>query len=886
MHFYLLLPIIIPLYAKIYLIKMSIIFPHSNELYDVVINDCYEFLYNICSEEVKKSWEKLFKSRTQLYALDNKIYALKFYLLNPESKKILNKDIIQYTSKYIYHIENAYVNNTFIILKSISDFCLAYLALESYRYIYDSNFNENSFFFFNSNNFKNFSNFLLKYSILSQIKDAYEKSSIPILKSEVQNKYLLLKEIFDINKIFILEEKAHIDKIKRKEPQDTKKKIQNSPINHRFDNSLEKISKSVNGKKNKGKNETSFKRNNEVNTNIPEGKIITPKKLDNISRKLNKNSKQSINEKDPKTNKNKIRTYNSEKKISETDKIKDSKILNIMSQIKANTQKDFESKEESKKDKSLNNSNKKKENHSDTPDVKDEIEDLRIKMNNMNIYLKNMELDLNIKMKIMELNLNMDYLKLSESFVSVSTINSALINVEKMKCDYLDNLNRKLINGMKNLANPYNFNLWRKVSNMLLKNIFVILKNNKYELRQNKSSAIKNILISNAYKNNLYNDKFKKKIDKYESKLNSSNNNTITQNISNAADKKRAYNLVTIYKNDKPDIIASLSSDFLFFLKENGNQVNHFDEKVLNFILFDDMNIIEIEKKEEIIEEEKTNIIINEEDVFDKKYEGKVNFNHNEIILMLKNPVAFIKDDYIDIKTLFTPIYSKLEEIKELIGYNNSYVQIKDLEEKVVSISLNIKQIMLYFEDYFKTNNIDFKNVKKALMDDNISQNDKKKLKEYSEIIPVNEKIEGKIKLYQKVKDSITELNSSLKEKEIRINKIIKQIKDEIKKVAKLISIEDVFKKYKSNLLQIINEENENEYKQNKEIFSEKNINNFSITQFYTFISMSLTKENDQLCRTKRDITNYNLFVEIIQDFQEFKDDYQKDVDVKINSTL
>ena len=274
----------------------------------------------------------------------------------------------------------------------------------------------------------------------------------------------------------------------------------------------------------------------------------------------------------------------------------------------------------------------------------------------LNIKMKNMELDLNIKMKIIELNLNMDYLKLSESFVSVSTINSALINVEKMKCDYLDNLNRKLINGMKNLANPYNFNLWRKVSNMLLKNIFVILKNNKYELRQNKSSAIKNILISNAYKNNLYNDKFKKKIAKYESKLNSSNNNTITQNISNAADKKRAYNLVTIYKNDKPDIIASLSSDFLFFLKENGNQVNHFDEKVLNFILFDDMNIIEIEKKEEIIEEEKTNIIINEEDVFDKKYEGKVNFNHNEIILMLKNPLAFIKDDYIDIKTLFTPI--------------------------------------------------------------------------------------------------------------------------------------------------------------------------------------------------------------------------------------
>ena len=108
----------------------------------------------------------------------------------------------------------------------------------------------------------------------------------------------------------------------------------------------------------------------------------------------------------------------------------------------------------------------------------------------LNIKMKNMELDLNIKMKIMELNLNMDYLKLSESFISVSTINSALINVEKMKCDYLDNLNRKLINGMKNLANPYNFNLWRKISNILLKNIFIILKNKGFTINQNKDKTV------------------------------------------------------------------------------------------------------------------------------------------------------------------------------------------------------------------------------------------------------------------------------------------------------------------------------------------------------------------------------------------------------------
>ena len=129
------------------------------------------------------------------------------------------------------------------------------------------------------------------------------------------------------------------------------------------------------------------------------------------------------------------------------------------------------------------------------------------------------------------------------------------------------------------------------------------------------------------------------------------------------------------------------------------------------------MNIIVVK-----IEEENTNIIINEDDndVFDKEYEGRINFGFNEIISMLKNPLSFIKDDYIDIKILFSPIYSKIEKIRELIGYNNSFNQIKDLEEKVANMSENIKEIILYFENYFRTNNIDYKNIKRALMDDNI----------------------------------------------------------------------------------------------------------------------------------------------------------------------
>ena len=317
----------------------------------------------------------------------------------------------------------------------------------------------------------------------------------------------------------------------------------------------------------------------------------------------------------------------------------------------------------------------------------------------------------------------------------------------------------------------------------------------------------------------------------------------MTQNLSNAADKKRAYNLVAIYKNNNPEIEASLSIDFLFYLKEKGNQVNHFDEKVLNFILFNDMNIVEVENKDVKIEEEKTNIIINEDDVLDKVYEGRINFDCNEIISMLKNPLIFMKDDYIDVKFLFTPIYNEIENIKKLVGYNNINIQINKLVEDVVNIRINLKEIILYLINYFQSNNIDFNNITRTLVDDNISQNVKKKLKEYSKIISVNDKIEDKLKFYQQLKDRITNLNSSISQKEIKINKSINKIKDEIKKEAKLISIDDVFKKYKSDLLQIMNDVNENEYKQYDEIFKEKNINNFSVSQFYLFIATNLNKE-------------------------------------------
>ena len=110
---------------------------------------------------------------------------------------------------------------------------------------------------------------------------------------------------------------------------------------------------------------------------------------------------------------------------------------------------------------------------------------------------------------------------------------------------------------------------------------------------------------------NVYNNKIKNIIDKYENELKPTQNQNTNQNISQAADKVRKFHLIVIYKNkENPDITASLSTDFLFYLKERGNQIDHFDEKLLNYLLFSDLNIIENDEIKQIKIEEEKNISI------------------------------------------------------------------------------------------------------------------------------------------------------------------------------------------------------------------------------------------------------------------------------------
>ena len=180
----------------------------------------------------------------------------------------------------------------------------------------------------------------------------------------------------------------------------------------------------------------------------------------------------------------------------------------------------------------------------------------------------------------------------------------------KKKSEYFENII------IINLGNPYNYNLWRKLSNIILKNLLVILSKKKYKFLQYKNKTV----LSNL---KYYESKLKKtqlldfqdKIKKYEENLENQKQNI---SFTSTADRKRNYNIIVVENQIKYSLII----DFLFFLKEKGNKINHFDEEVIDLILFDDLNI---------------NINMDEE----PKEKGK-NYSQQKNITQLKSNFIFL----------------------------------------------------------------------------------------------------------------------------------------------------------------------------------------------------------------------------------------------------
>ena len=146
----------------------------------------------------------------------------------------------------------------------------------------------------------------------------------------------------------------------------------------------------------------------------------------------------------------------------------------------------------------------------------------------------------------------------------------------------------------------------------------------------------------------------------------------------------------------------------------------------------------------------------------------------------------------------------------------------------------------------------------------------------YLELKSLNNKFDEKIKIYKNVDKEILKINDAIERKEEKINEEINKIKDKLEKMTKLIKIENVFDEYKSDLMKKIDEDEE--YKEFNDIYNTKNINDFTIDKLYTFLNENLKDYSFSL--SKKDITNYNLFIEIIKNYPQLYSYYKDDIDV------
>ena len=489
-------------------------------------------------------------------------------------------------------------------------------------------------------------------------------------------------------------------------------------------------------------------------------------------------------------------------------------------------------------------------------------------LNNNPILLKNDILCIIIKKSY-------SYLTLLEKTLLKIEFKSAEIDSEKKKVKYLENSIISLKQTIINLGNPYNFNLWRKLSNIILKNLFVILHKKKYKLLQYCNRSVLKSLQN--YESKFKGEKltaFKDKVKKYEERLNGQIGGVQSSGTSEE-DKERAFNIIVVENQIK----YSLVIDFLFFLKEKGNKINHFDEEIIDLILFDDLGIDMAinedshEKEMNTFQTEKEN----KQSVEKFSKNSKTSFNFAEIIDMLKNPFKYHQKD-INIDKIYTAIYEKITRIKTDIGYDEN-IKLNDIKKEIVDLSEEIQNVVDSYEQYFTENKINYQNKnEKEILDTEL----KKHMKNYIYIKELQETINKKIPSYENIINALSDLKTITEKCMKEVEELTEEIKIKRQTEEKTLkTISEVFFEFKNTLKKDIMRKEE--YKKYANIFSEENINEFSLEDVYAIIEETLNFNNTSFSITKKDITNFNLLVEVITNFEELKCfEYNKDLDVLI----
>ena len=314
-------------------------------------------------------------------------------------------------------------------------------------------------------------------------------------------------------------------------------------------------------------------------------------------------------------------------------------------------------------------------------------------------------------------------------------------------------------------------------------------------------------------------------------------------------------------------------------MKEKGNKINHFDEEIIDLILFDDLGIDMAinedshEKDMNTFQTEKEN----KQSVEKFSKNSKTSFNFAEIIDMLKNPFKYHQKD-INIDKIYTAIYEKITRIKTDIGYDEN-IKLNDIKKEIVDLSEEIQNVVDSYEQYFTENKINYQNKnEKEILDTEL----KKHMKNYIYIKELQETINKKIPSYENIINALSDLKTITEKCMKEVEELTEEIKIKRQTEEKTLkTISEVFFEFKNTLKKGIMRKEE--YKKYANIFSEENINEFSLEDVYAIIEETLNFNNTSFSITKKDITNFNLLVEVITDFDELKCFvYNKDLDVLI----
>ena len=244
---------------------------------------------------------------------------------------------------------------------------------------------------------------------------------------------------------------------------------------------------------------------------------------------------------------------------------------------------------------------------------------------------------------------------------------------------------------------------------------------------------------------------------------------------------------------------------------------------------------------------------------------------------MLKNPFKYHQKD-INIDKIYTAIYEKITRIKTDIGYDEN-IKLNDIKKEIVDLSEEIQNVVDSYEQYFTENKINYQNKnEKEILDTEL----KKHMKNYIYIKELQETINKKIPSYENIINALSDLKTITEKCMKEVEELTEEIKIKRQTEEKTLkTISEVFFEFKNTLKKDIMRKEE--YKKYANIFREENINEFSLEDVYTIIEETLNFNNTSFSITKKDITNFNLLVEVITNFEELKCFvYNKDLDVLI----